>query len=265
MPPYNNLCYNIIMKIALFQYSPEWENRQASRTKISRIISSDEEKLKGIDLLAFSEMTLSGFTLNKENSSLDEDDHKFFRNIARKYSSAVAYCGVQEGYNTLFFIDKEGKQVSSYRKNHLFSYAGENKAYKAGDKCEPFILETCGGNIRISPAICFDLRFPYLFWQNAAAADMYVVPAAWPQARLEQWKALLKARAIENQAYIAGINRTGEEPGPLKYAGGTMLFDPLGKCVIDAGNYEGIFAAEIDPAMPSEIRKKFPFMPERRK
>ena len=72
------------MKIALFQYSPEWENRQASKNKIFHIISSDEEKLKGIDLLAFSEMTLSGFTLNKKASSLDEDDHKFFRNIARK-------------------------------------------------------------------------------------------------------------------------------------------------------------------------------------
>ena len=253
------------MKIALFQYSPEWENRQASKDKILRIISSDEEKVKGINMLAFSEMTLSGFTLNKEASSLDEDDHIFFKNIAKKYSFAVAYCGVRDGYNTLFFIDKEGKQVSSYRKNHLFSYAGENKAYKAGDKCEPFALETQGGNILISPAICFDLRFAYLFWENAAAADMYIVPAAWPQARLEQWKALLKARAIENQAFVAGVNRTGEEPGPLRYAGGTMLFDPLGNCIIDADNKEGIFAAEIDPGMPSEIRKKFQFMPERRK
>lgn len=259
------MCYNIIMKIALFQYSPEWKNRQASKDKILHITSSNEEKLKDICLIAFSEMTLSGFTLNKEAASLDDDDHIFFKNIAEKYSSAIAYCGVEDEYNTLFLIDRNGKKVSSYRKNHLFSYAGENKAYKAGDKCDPFTLETAVARLRISPAICFDLRFPYLFWENAAKADMYIVPAAWPQARLEQWKALLKARAIENQAFVAGINRTGEEPGPLKYAGGTMLFDPLGNCVIDAGNSDGIFTVEINPAMPADIRRKFPFMPERRK
>jgi len=251
------------MKIGLFQYSPEWENRQASKDKILRIISSSEEKLNGIDLLVFSEMTLSGFTLNEEAASLYGNDHDFFKNIAGKCSSAVAYCGVQEGYNTLFFIDNKGNMLSSYRKNHLFSYAGENKSYNAGNKCEPFALETDEGDLRISPAICFDLRFPYLFWNNASETDMYIVPAAWPQARLEQWEALLKARAIENQAFVAGVNRTGEEPGPLKYAGGTMLFDPLGNCVIDAGDSEGIFTAEINSAMPQEIRQKFPFMPER--
>ena len=151
------------MKIALFQYSPEWENRQASKDKILSIIYSNEEKLKGIDIIAFSEMTLSGFSLDKKAASLDETDHVFFKNIAEKYSSAVAYCGVEDGYNKIFVIDKDGKKVSSYRKNHLFSYASENKTYKAGDKCETFTLETDNGNIRISPAICFDLRFPYLF------------------------------------------------------------------------------------------------------
>ena len=253
------------MKIALCQYSQEWENREASRKKISSMLSSHEKEMKGCSWIAFSEMTLSGFTMNRAASETDESDHSFFRNIAEKYSCAVSYCGAEDGFNTFFFMGPDGAIKARYRKNHLFSYAGEDKHYKAGNSKAHIVFK----GLRISPAICFDLRFAYHFWEQAADTDFYVIPAAWPEARIDQWKALLKARAIENQAYVAGINRTGSEPAGngarLKYAGGTMLFDPLGNCVLDAGDKEGIFAAEIDPSLPELTRTRFPFMKERRK
>lgn len=248
------------MKIALCQYSQEWENPEASRKKIASLISSHEKEMKGCSWLAFSEMTLSGFTMNRAASETDETDHSFFRNIAEKHSCAVSYCGAEDGFNTFFFMGPDGAIKARYRKNHLFSYAGEDKHYKAGNSKAHIVFK----GLRISPAICFDLRFAYHFWEQAADTDFYVIPAAWPEARIDQWKTLLKARAIENQAYVAGINRTGSEPG-IKYAGGTMLFDPLGNCVLDAEDKEGIFAAEINPSLPELTRTSFPFMKERRK
>lgn len=253
------------MKIALCQYSPEWENRKASRDKISSMLSEYEKEINGCEWLAFSEMTLSGFTMNRTASELNEEDHSFFRNIAEKHSCAISYCGAEDGFNTFFFIGPDGAVKAKYHKNHLFSYAGEDKFYKSGNSKTNIKYK----GLRISPAICFDLRFPYLFWEQAKDTDIYIVPAAWPEARIEQWKALLKARAIENQAYVAGINRTGAEPAgsgaKLKYSGGTMLVDPLGSCILDAEDKEGLFAAEINPSLPELIRRQFPFMKERRK
>ncbi len=257
------------MKTAFLQYAPEWENRQASRDKIQDIINCHSDKLQDCVLLAFCEMTLSGFTLNAESATSDDNDHSFFAEIAERHNINVIYCGVENGYNTFFCVDPSGKILAKYQKCHLFSYAGENKSYRPGENMpRTFRINSKGQELAISPAICFDLRFPYLFWNNAINTDMYIIPAAWPAARVEQWKALLKARAIENQSYVAGINRIGTEPGkssPLQYAGGTMVFDPLGNCVMDAGSLEGIFTAEILPEFVQETRNRFPFIQERKK
>ena len=117
----------------------------------------------------------------------------------------------------------------------------------------------------MAPAVCFDLRFPYLFWSQAPRADLFLVAAAWPARRAEHWRGLLYARAVETQAYCAGVNRLGRE-GKLEFSGGSACFDPLGKVVADAGTAEGIRLAElpVDPALVARTRERFPFLAARR-
>ena len=115
------------------------------------------------------------------------------------------------------------------------------------------------------PAVCFDVRFPYLFWNKATNVDVYVAIAAWPMRRAEQWMTLLRARAVENQAYCIGVDRIGME-GKVEYSGNSMCYDPLGKVVIDSGTAEGIYLPEapLDKELVRKTRERFPFLGERK-
>ena len=117
----------------------------------------------------------------------------------------------------------------------------------------------------IAPIICFDLRFPYLFWNQASQTDLFVVVSSWPARRAEHWMRLLQARAIENQAYVVGVNRTGRDPS-LEYGGNSMIFDPLGKILLDCQGKEGIFLCpeDITQSFVLKTRSRFPFLKERR-
>jgi predicted amidohydrolase len=159
-------------------------------------------------------------------------------------------------------MDPTGKLISSYSKIHLYSFGGEDQKYLPGSKQTKFLID----NMSIVPAVCFDLRFPYLFWNTAAEADLYVVIASWSARRSEHWMRLLQARAIENQSYVVGVNRTGRDP-ILEYSGNSMIFDPLGKVVLDCTDREGVFVAQADVArdLVLKTRTRFPFLKDRRK
>lgn len=248
------------MKIGLFQYNIEWENKTENKKKIEKILENSPHKGK-IDWLIFSEMTLSGFTMNTNVSELDNSDRDFFSMLAKKYNMNISFGGVENGYNKFITLNRKGERINEYSKIHLFSFGKEDKYYKAGNNRTIFNLE----GLRIMPAICFDLRFPYLFWEIAANIDAYVIIAAWPMTRVEHWTTLLKARAIENQAYCFGVNRLGFE-GKIEYSGNSMAFDPLGQVIIDAKTQEGIAVNEIDinSEIVYQIRQKFPFLKERK-
>jgi predicted amidohydrolase len=111
--------------------------------------------------------------------------------------------------------------------------------------------------------VCYDLRFANEFWALAENTDAYVIPANWPESRREHWISLLTSRAIENQAYVIGCNRVGTGGG-LNYVGDSRVIDPLGKVVADAASDETIIYAEIDPQIVSTVRRKFPFLQDRR-
>jgi predicted amidohydrolase len=117
--------------------------------------------------------------------------------------------------------------------------------------------------LRVSLFVCYDLRFADEFWGLAPETDVYVVPANWPLARQEHWLALLKARAIENQAYVVGCNRTGVGGG-LTYGGASRIFSPLGEQLASADEHERIIIAEVSADHVSEVRAKFPFLNDRR-
>ncbi|HNW44777.1 MAG TPA: nitrilase-related carbon-nitrogen hydrolase [Elusimicrobiales bacterium] len=248
------------MKIALCQYDIKWEDKEANKRTISSLLSRCK-CAKEIDWLVFSEMTLSGFTMNTAVSELTDEDHAFFAGLAAENNINISYGGVEKGYNNLITLDRKGNKVNTYSKIHLYAFGGEDKHYNPGQKQEVFELE----GLRVMPAVCFDLRFPYLFWNKAKDVDVYVVIAAWPMRRAEQWMTLLRARAVENQAYCIGVDRLGPE-GKIEYSGNSMCYDPLGKVVLDCGTAEGIFIAEapLDKALVAKSRERFPFIGERK-
>jgi predicted amidohydrolase len=248
------------MKIAICQLDMAWEDKAATKQRILSLMN-DASPGDRIDWVVFPEMTLSGFSMNQEKAALDDSDLAFFADLARGHKACISFGGVQDGFNKLITMDDSGEIVSAYSKIHLYSFGKEDGTYKPGARQEKFILR----GLSVVPAVCFDLRFPYLFWNAAAQAELFVVIASWPARRAEHWMRLLQARAIENQAYVIGVNRTGRDP-LLEYSGNSMVFDPLGKVVLDCGEAEGLFmaAADVDKALVAKTRSRFPFIKDRR-
>jgi predicted amidohydrolase len=149
--------------------------------------------------------------------------------------------------------------VHRYAKIHPFSFAGEHERYAAGTD---FLTVRLDG-LRVSVFVCYDLRFADEFWGLAGDTDLYVVPANWPQPRHEHWRALLRARAIENQAYVLGVNRVGAV-ADLPHAGGSALLDPLGQRLFEGDADERVLLGDVDPATVEGIRTKYPFLADRR-
>lgn len=249
------------MKIGLIQYNPEWENKLANQEKIRILLDSNLTKL---DFLIFPEMTLTGYTMNTklgEPFNLNESQTlKFFSQLSHKYS-VISIGGFIERendkfFNTLFVIDRSGKIISRYRKIHLFSFAGEEKFYESGK--EPVVVEI--DNIKMGLSICYDLRFPELFRYYAKEkVELIVNIANWPDSRIDHFVHLLKARAIENQCFMIGVNRVGYGKKDY-YDGRSSIFDPLGNELASIVNEESLVVAEIDLLKVKEVRSKFPFL-----
>jgi len=247
------------MKIGLFQYSPEWEDKEASKEKITAILKKVNS---AVDLLIFPEMTLTGFTMKSDefSESLQGESFNFFSELAvRKKShifSGIIERGKRRSFNTLIHIKPDGKLVKLYRKVHPFSYSKEDQFFEPGRK--PVRTKVKGWQVGLS--ICYDLRFPELYRKyGKKRAHLIVNIANWPDARIEHWKTLLKARAIENQCYIAGINRVGDDP-KLHYNGFSSVYDPMGKEIVSVENEEKLIVTEIDKNYVNEIRNEFPFL-----
>lgn len=243
------------VRVSLLQYSPVWEDREASRKKIRRLL----EGLGTTDWLVLPEMALSGFSMNSEATEWKTEDYGFFAQLANEQGCAITVGGVQDRKNTAFVFDAQGELISKYAKRHLFSFSGEDRNYEPGFQTATYEV----GAMRVGQAICYDLRFPYHFWSDAPRLAAYCVIAAWGGKRSEHWKTLLKARAIENQAFVIGVNRIGEEPG-VQYSGDSSVIDPLGNVLLDCGSREGTFTIEIDPGAVEVWRKGFTALKDRR-
>ncbi len=249
------------MKVAVCQFNVQWDNPEANKQKILQMVDAFPGK-GSVDWIVFPEMTLSGFSMTVEKTTLRPQDKEFFIKLAKDCNCAISYGGVENGYNNLITLDKTGAEISNYSKIHQYSFGKENSFYKAGNKVDNFSLN----GFSVTPAICFDLRFPYLFWNAAAKTDIYVVIAGWPARRADHWMTMLKARALENQCYIIGVNCLGKDPDKIDYSGNSMVFDPLGKVVVDAKEAEGIFTSDIavEKELVTRTRTRFPFLNDRR-
>jgi len=246
------------MKVGIFQYDMSWENKSSNQEKIGVLLNAGRIPEK-LDWLIFPEMTLTGFSMNREKTTLAVEDGDFFCDIAKRFGMHVTYGGVMSGGNRAITLDRTGMVVNEYSKMHLFSYADEHKYYSPGEKQSAFDINS----FRITPLICYDLRFSYLFWDRAIDTDAYAVIASWPASRILHWRSLLQARAIENQSYVIGVNRVGTDP-KNSYCGNSMVIDPMGNIVLDCGDQEGLFETEINSHMVDETRKRYPFQKDRR-
>ena len=247
------------MKVGLVQYSPAWEDKKQNMEKLNKLLKgkcSDEE------ILIFPEMALTGFTMkgNEFAEDIDGESISYFMNLAREYNKHVM-AGIIENfdnkiYNTLFHFDNNGLILARYRKIHLFSLSGENENYIEGD--EPVITKM--GKTTIGLTICYDLRFPELYRQYAKErVDIIVNIASWPVQRVSHWVHLLKARAIENQCFMIGVNRVGNDP-TLQYNGCSGVFDPMGKELVIQKETETIISSELNLNLTKRTREELPFL-----
>jgi len=247
------------LKVGLVQYSPEWEDKKSNQEKILKLLKEQSEKF---DLIVFPEMTLTGFSMKPDNlaENLNGDTSNFFSSIALENKCNVLAGMIENDsgkfYNTLIHVSEEGELKNYYRKVHPFSYSDEDKYYTAGDK----IVTTEINEWKTGLSICYDLRFPEVYRLYAKERVHLLIDIAnWPDTRIEHWRTLLKARAIENQCYVIGVNRVGRDP-KLNYNGFSSVFDPMGKEIISIENDEKIIVADIDKANVNETRKNLPFL-----
>jgi omega-amidase len=247
------------MKVGLIQYDPEWENKNQNSDKISWLLSHNFEKQ---ELLVFPEMTLTGFTMKAAEfaEELNGESFSFFSELAKKYETHVLSGIIEKNekkyFNTLLHINPDGKLIKTYRKIHPFSYSTEDKYFAKGEDT----IITKINEFTAGLSVCYDLRFPELYRQYAKKkVDIIVVIANWPDTRIEHWRALLKARAIENQCYVLGVNRVGNDP-KLKYNGYTTIVDPMGNELISVSEEEKIVTGEIFKEKADEVKDTLPFL-----
>jgi predicted amidohydrolase len=247
------------MYLNLVQYSPVWENKETNKEKLIKLLSGN---LIEESVLILPEMTLTGFTMNSSTfaEDLKGESFQFYSKIALENNVHVLGGLIEKEnvayYNTLVHINPLGELLASYRKIHPFSYSSENKFYTAGIKT--VITEINGWKTGLS--ICYDLRFPELFRQYAKKrVELIIVIANWPNTRIGQWKTLLSARAIENQCYVAAVNRVGNHL-KLHYNGYSSVHDPMGNEIASLPDLERVISVDISKENVIQVRSKFPFL-----
>ena len=253
------------MRVAGIQADILWEDPAANHARYAERIAHAAGA--GADLVLLPEMFATGFSMAAERIAQDPDgpSTRFLLESAERHgihvagSIALRTPDLPRPTNTLVIAGPDGL-VDSYAKVHPFSYSGEDKHYSAG----PGLVTTSIAGVRVTWFVCYDLRFADEFWQTAERTDLYVVVANWPRARRRHWSALLTARAIENQAYVAAVNRVGTDGNDLEYSGDSAIIDPLGYSLATAAQTETIVLADVDPAEVTRVRRRFPFMADRR-
>ncbi|HEX2969254.1 MAG TPA: amidohydrolase [Bacteroidales bacterium] len=240
------------MKISILQINPVWEDKTANFINISRMM---RDLYASTDLIILPEMFSTGFSMN---TSLAEEYNgttfKWMREQAEHGKFAV--CGsfiVREDnkyHNRFVFVSPE--EVWFYNKRHLFSMGNEDKFFTPGNSRLIFNYK----GFRICPFICYDLRFP-VWSRNRSEYDLAIYSSSWPAARANVWSTLLKARAIENQCYVAGANRTGTDGNNILHNGKSQIIDAKGEIILSAGEKEEVFSAELSLAELNLFRKKF--------
>jgi len=250
------------MIVAGLQLDIEWEKptenfRRAEKLALQAVAS-------GAQLLVLPEMFATGFSMRAEAMAAHAaTTQSFLVELATRHGVWVlggfAEPGGDRPANACALIAPDGSEHLHYRKIHPFSLANEAEHFESGATLSTVEVE----GVRVTPLICYDLRFTELFRIAAPATDLFVVIANWPTRRSHAWRTLLAARAIDCQAWILGVNRVGSAEGH-PYRGDSSLVDPMGVVVSTLANDPGVVLGDVDPAVVRETREHLPFLDDRR-
>jgi len=257
--------------ISLVQTPLYWEDKQANLDMLQGRIAEISEKT---EIAILPEMFSTGFSMKPSllAETMDGPSVAWMKKIAaqKKIILTGSLIIEEEGqyFNRLIWMLPTG-DLGYYDKRHLFGFAGEDKRYTGGNK--RLIASVKGWKINLQ--VCYDLRFPVWARQNnplksveqadrfsSPEYDLLIYVANWPEKRIHAWKTLLQARAIENQCYVAGVNRTGIDGEKLQYSGDSMIVDPLGEIVLQCGAENNAFTFALQRDRLEEVRNRFPFL-----
>lgn len=253
------------MRVVLVQPDVVWEDRAANFDRVRMLL--DAAPPEPGSLVVLPEMFAVGFSMNVAaiHEGPDRPTERFLAELAQRYDACVLGGLVTRapdgrGRNEALAVGPDGQPLTRYAKLHPFRYAGETEHYAPGTSLALFDWQ---GAV-VAPLICYDLRFPEAYRAaTARGATVLVTIANFPTARVAHWTSLLVARAIENQAYVIGVNRCGADPN-VAYPGRSLVIDPKGTLVADAGADEGVVAAELDLAGLAAYRDAFPALQDMR-
>jgi omega-amidase len=240
----------------LVQAQLRWQEPERNREHLEQLVTAESGDL---DLVVLPETFTTGFLgdANLPEEGMDGPTVNWMQRLAADRGCALAGSAVicEDGnrFNRLLFVTPSG-EVDYYDKRHLFAFGGENRRYAAGRK--RVIVGHLGWRINLQ--VCYDLRFP-AWCRNRGDYDLMLLVANWPAKRIRHWSSLLEARAIENQAWVIGVNRVGEDGNGMQYPGCSVVHDPLGERVAHLGDTEGCRRVELDLPTVAEIRTRFPF------
>lgn len=244
------------LRCLLVQTQLFWADPDANRHQLEQIVRS---RGSDSDLVIFPETFTSGFLgdAEAEPETMSGATIHWMKALANEVNcvlcGSAAISTPQGSANRFLWVQPDG-DIEFYDKRHLFSFGGEDRRYVAGR--ERKIIHHRGW--RFCPQICYDLRFP-VWCRNRDDYDVLLFVANWPEPRTAAWSALLRARAIENQCYVIGVNRSGTDPRGLQYAGCSAVYDPLGETVLDLGSKECSGIVTISRDKVSEVRSLLPF------
>ncbi|MBY5162793.1 carbon-nitrogen family hydrolase [Nitriliruptoria bacterium AS10] len=258
------------MTVVGVQADLAWEDRDANLAMFDREV--DRAAAIGADLVVLPEMFPSGFSMATDVTAEPAEGPSATFLVERAAATGAWLVGSfacadggDDGRptNRLLLAGPDGT-VHHYDKVHPFSHAGEDQHFAPGRATR--IVDVAG--VRVAPFVCYDLRFANVFWSLGPDVDLFVVPANWPSPRRAHWRTLLRARAIENQAWVVGLNRVGVgrtiDGRDLEYSGDSMVVDPLGEVVASAAGQPTLLVATVDTDRVAEVRDRFRFLPDRR-
>lgn len=262
------------MRVAGLQMDIAWEDVGTNLERAAEM--AGRAAAAGARLLVLPEMFATGFTQDiKVALEATPATYQLLADLARAHGVFVAG-GIVEpapdleargggagpqarAYNTCVVLNPEGHEVLRYRKAHAFTLAREHECIQQGDA----LLSAAVDETRVTALICYDLRFPEVFRPAARQTDLYLVIASWPEVRSHAWRTLLVARAIENQAWVLGVNRVGTAQGHA-HRGDSMLVDPMGEVVASRACSEGLVLGEVDVEAARRSRERLGFLEDRR-
>lgn len=263
------------LTFTLIQTNLHWENKSANLTMLEEKINSIKDKT---EVIVLPEMFSTGFSMKPEQfaEAMDGEAVKWMRRISSEkkviLTGSLIIKEDENYYNRLIWMLPTGEH-GYYDKRHLFAFAGEDQHYSPGQK--RLIASVKGWKVNLQ--ICYDLRFPVWARQSAHVSslnvgledqphgekpseyDILIYVANWPERRNHAWKTLLQARAIENQAYVIGVNRVGKDGKDIYHSGDSLVASPLGEVLYTKANDEDIFTITLQKDELDEIRKKMPF------